>query len=537
MTLASFRWPLVAVLAIAAGGCNGGGRSDAQSPPPPPSPAPPPGPSWVTGTFLPASTFEAQCVSPRTGTNPLTNEPYPDTLGTTLSQNNWLRSWSNETYLWYDEIVDVNPANYATASYFDLLKTNSTTGSGAPKDKFHFTYATTEWIALAQSGTSAGYGVEWAVVRPIPPRNIVAAYVQPGSPAATAGVRRGMSVISVDGADVEFSNSPSLVDTFVAGLFPEQPGETHTFRLRDRDFLLSTITLQSASITMDPVPTVLVHSTLSGPVGYVLFNDHVATAERALIDAFTTLKSANIVDLVLDLRYNGGGFLGIASELAYMIAGPVPTAGRTFEHLRFNDKHASVDPVTGETLAPLPFADTAIGYSAASGGPLPTLNLPRVFVLTGGSTCSASESIINSLRGVNVQVIQIGGGTCGKPYGFYPTDNCGTTYFTIQFKGVNDAGFGDYTDGFVPSNSFSLGERVPGCAVGDDFARALGDPLEARFAAALAYRDGGPQACPMPASTSQPGFSKPLSAGVAESLDGIVFKSPWLQNRSLVSPR
>ena len=91
------------------------------------------------------------------------------------------------------------------------------------------------------------------------------------------------------------------------------------------------------------------------------------------------------------------------------------------------------------------------------------MNLSRVYVLTGGTTCSASESIINGLRGVDVEVIQIGSTTCGKPYGFYPEDNCGTTYFSIQFKGVNAAGFGDYADGFSPSNtSGAAARRVPG---------------------------------------------------------------------------
>ena len=69
---------------------------------------------------------------------------------------------------------------------------------------------------------------------------------------------------------------------------------------------------------------------------------------------------------------------------------------------------------------------------------------------------------MNGLRGVGVEVIQIGSTTCGKPYGFYPTDNCGTTYFTIQFKGVNDAGFGDYSDGFSPAQCWRSRRRCAG---------------------------------------------------------------------------
>ncbi len=101
-----------------------------------------------------------------------------------------------------------------------------------------------------------------------------------------------------------------------------------------------------------------------------------------------------------------------------------------------------------------------------AGQALPALNLSRVFVLTTASTCSASEAIINSLQGVNVQVIQVGSTTCGKPYGFYPADNCGVTYFSIQFQGVNAKNFGDYPDGFTPQNTIAVqGVLLPGCSV------------------------------------------------------------------------
>ena len=130
------------------------------------------------------------------------------------------------------------------------------------------------------------------------------------------------------------------------------------------------------------------------------------------------------------------------------------------------------------------------------GSTLPTLELPRqrVFVLTTNSTCSASEAIINGLRGVDIEVIQFGSTTCGKPYGFYPQDNCGTTYFTTQFRSVNAAGFGDYPDGFSPANSSesTVGITLPGCQAVDDFS-PLGEITEPMLAAALAYRENGGQ--------------------------------------------
>ncbi|MCI0434936.1 MAG: S41 family peptidase, partial [Gemmatimonadetes bacterium] len=318
------------------------------------------------------------------------------------------------------------------------------------------------------------------------------------------------------------------VDVLNAGLFPAGPNETHTFEIRDAGSPTTrTVTMVSANVASAPVQNVTTVPTGTGVVGYMLFNDHIATAEGALIDAIETLQAASVSDLVLDIRYNGGGYLDIASELAFMIAGPGQTTGATFERLEFNDKHPTTNPVTGEPLTPVPFHSTSLGFSVPPGQVLPSLNLTRVFVLTGPGTCSASESIINSLRGVDVEVIQIGSTTCGKPYGFYPADNCGTTYFSIQFRGVNADGFGEYPDGFSPQNTPSTaGVRIPGCSVADDFSRALGDPAESRFASALSYRAGQP--CEPPT-----GLSLESLDGAPVPADGEVYKSPWLENRIL----
>ena len=282
----------------------------------------------------------------------------------------------------------------------------------------------------------------------------------------------------------------------------------------------------AANVTSTPVQNV---GTIgrSGAVGYMLFNDHIATAEAQLIAAFAQLQAAGVSDLVLDVRYNGGGYLDIASEVAYMIAGPAPTTGQGFERTMFNDKHPNTNPVTRRPLTPVPFHTTSLGFSGPQGQPLPTLNLSRVFVLTSPNTCSASEAIINGLRGVGVEVVQIGTTTCGKPYGFYPEDNCGTTYFSIQFQGVNAQGFGDYPDGFSPANTGSSpGVPVPGCSVADDFSRALGDPAEGRLAAALANRVNA--SCPTAAAAATAGRARDLS-----SADGVAHKSPWRENRIL----
>jgi hypothetical protein len=483
--------PLVLSLAACGGGGGGGGLGGA---------GPGPGTGWQAGVFLPDSTFQNRCANPRPGSS--------DVRGSAVDENNWLRSWSNDTYLWYREITDRDPSLYSTVDYFNLLKTSATTNTGQPKDKFHFTYDTDDWIALSQGGVSAGYGAAFEVLAPAPPRRIVVSYVEVNSN-AFGELQRGDEVLLVDGEDAVNGNTQAIVNALNAGLFPGDLNETHTFRVRGVNGQERNVTLVSQSVTSDPVPIVDVLPTNLGDVGYLLFNDHIATAEGELENAMSTLRDAGVTDLVLDLRYNGGGYLDIASEVAYMIANPTLTSGRTFEKLVFNDKHPTTDPVTGRALTPTPFHATSQGFTGASGRTLPNLALNRVYIITGPGTCSASESIINSLRGVNVQVYLIGSTTCGKPYGFYPTDNCGTTYFTIQFRGENNANFGDYSDGFSPANTpVNAGVTVPGCSVADDFTRELGDSTERRLSAALAFRASNNQTCPAASGFTDPRISK-----------------------------
>ena len=513
----------------ACGGSSGGSGFGGSSPPPPPG-----GNAWQPGVFLDASTFANRCVNPRSGTDPATNAPYLDVQGTVLDENNFLRSYSDNTYLWYSEIVDQDPGQFNDPLvYFAQLRTTETTPSGQPKDKFHFTIPTDEFFQASQGGVSAGYGITWSVIESAPPREVAIAFTEPNSPATNLPMplERGARVLAIDGVDMINGND---VDTLNNGLFPANTGETHTFEILDLGSQNSrTVQLTSATITAAPVQNVSFVDTPTGRVGYMLFNDHILPAEDALINAINQLNGFAIDDLVLDLRYNGGGFLFIASQLAYMIGGPQATAGQTFESIQFNDKHPVTNPVTGEPIEPTPFYDLSTTSQA-----LPVLNLPnrRLFVLTGDGTCSASESIINGLRGVDIDVYQVGSTTCGKPYGFYARDNCGTTYFTIQFRGVNAKNFGDYTDGFSPENSTGVvGTLIPGCSVADDYNALLGDPLEGRFAAALNFRDT--QNCPAATGTAAPEFSKIGAAPAAVRGAKIrTVDNPMRENRILGKP-
>ena len=211
----------------ACGGGGGGGSAPAPAPPepqggsgsntsnPPPAPTEP---GFASGTFEPYDNFSQMCETPRSGVDSR-GRPFQDVQGTTVDENNWLRSWSNELYLWYDEIVDVDPESLSTPDYFDQMRTFDTTPSGAPKDKFHFTIPTEDWIRESQSGIRGGYGATFAILASSVPRQVVVAYTEPNTPATDPDVdlRRGATILEVDGVSLV---DGSDVDTLNAGLFP-----------------------------------------------------------------------------------------------------------------------------------------------------------------------------------------------------------------------------------------------------------------------------------------------------------------------------
>ncbi|MAA95566.1 MULTISPECIES: S41 family peptidase [unclassified Arsukibacterium] len=468
---------------IGSGGGSGGGGSGGGSGVTPPT--------WTPGVFAAESNFKNYCATPRTGTDPYNdNQPYPDRAGTTMHEKMWLRSWSNNTYLWYRELPDNNPANFNTVTaFFDQLKTDELTDSGAEKDNFHFSQNTASYKQQTQSGVTSGYGISWSFGSTRPPRSLLVAYTEPDSPAANANILRGADLVEVDGVDFVNDNTNAGVNAINAALFPQSAGEQHEFVFITNDGNTLTVTLTSADVASSPVQNVQILETDAGKVGYLQFNSHIALAQSQLINAVNSFANANVNEVVLDLRYNGGGLLALASQFAYMVSGDAIIQDRIFEQTVFNDKYPNRDPVTGQTLSPMPFYGFEIDYEGGrlTNTPLPELNLNRIFVLSTGDTCSASEAFINGLRGIDVEVILIGDQTCGKPYGFYPTDNCGTTYFTIQFSGVNAKGFGQYADGFYPTPVPTFAADVKGCQVADDFSAQLGDPNENMLASALHY--------------------------------------------------
>ena len=135
--------PLLVAASLTVAGCSGGGSESASNNVTPPV-TDTSSITWTKGQFTPYAEIALQCKADQTGSE--------------LTEKLWLRSWSNDTYLWYDEIFDRDPAPYTVAQYFDLLITDELSETGNVKDKFHFSMPTDEWEQLNQSGASFGYG-------------------------------------------------------------------------------------------------------------------------------------------------------------------------------------------------------------------------------------------------------------------------------------------------------------------------------------------------------------------------------------------
>ncbi|CCQ11181.1 hypothetical protein PALB_20550 [Pseudoalteromonas luteoviolacea B = ATCC 29581] len=477
-------------------GCGGGGGDTSVSPTPT-TPVTPPSSNvntWVAGQFTSSETLRHLCEVPRTGTNPYDdNKPYPDKPGTALQEKLWVRSYSHETYLWANELLDNDPALYDSVfSYFDQLKTTATTPSGKPKDNFHFYQSYEDYIKEAQSGVRSGYGIRWAFISNKPPRELRVAYTQTNSQAQQAGVMRGDTVLAIDGININDTTEQGI-NTLNRGLAPAS-GESHVFTLQKVSGETRDVTLIAADIQQTPVQNTKVIDASGKRVGYLQFNQFISVAQPDLINAVKQFSNAQIDALVLDMRYNGGGLLALSSQLGYMIAGPGRTANRVFNQSIDNGKgnvySNANDTITG-------FYNREIDFDALvfKDTTLPNLDLNTVYILTTGNTCSASESLINALLGIDVNVVLIGNTTCGKPYGFFPTPNCGSVFYTIQFKSSNEKGFGDYSDGFSPSRTPLLATEVNGCVVNDDFDHALGSSEERLLSTALTHIATG--TCPV----------------------------------------
>jgi len=376
---------------------------------------------------------------------------YPDEpLNCSLDEmRNWVQANMYDYYLFYDQVPNVNLNNYQNVeSLIDDLRVG-------PYDKFSYISDAAASTALFEEGKIYGYG--WKLKRAASSSNDVQiAFVYPRSPLADEQVKRGDFLLAINGVH-PLEMSAAQWDEFL-GVGTEI--KTPTFTLLDANGNQRELSVTREEFSIDTVLDARVIPTGTAQVGYLAFTKFLETSNQELEEAFALFNQQGVDELVLDLRYNGGGRISVANKLASTIAGP-QYAGQTFAEVSFNEKYAAEN-------TPFRMVST-----------LNSLSLDRVVVLSSPNTCSASEMIINGLKPF-VDVVQIGGTSCGKPYGSAPNQACGKQMSALQFRFVNAAGVGDYYEG-IPAD----------CTATDSLNANLGDPEESMLKAGLAYISAG----------------------------------------------
>ena len=424
-SMVSFMLALCALLAA----CGGGGSGSASSPASTPS---------ATSTSTALASY---------GTQPATCS--------VADQRSWLRAYMADQYFWSANLGAGNESASSLDAFFhSLLYT--------PSDRYSYSQSTTEFTQFFAEGTRTGYGYSLAYADAAQ-TVLQVRLTEPLSPVGLAGLQRGDTIVAIDGFSPAQITSGALAAVDTAGVL-------RSFSVKDGSGTPRSFTALSASYPLTPVLATKILTAPNGArVGYLAYQEFITSSAAALGNAFNTFRAAGVTELIVDLRYNGGGSVTTARNLASMMGG-ASLNGQIFAGLRFNARNSASN------------FNYAFTSSADTLPALPLEGLSRVFVIASASTASASELVINSLKPFR-NVITIGSATYGKPYGFLPRDACGITYSAVNFDTVNAQGVGGYTSGLAAT-----------CAQSDDLSKALGDPAERRTAAALSYIQTG--ACP-----------------------------------------
>jgi carboxyl-terminal processing protease len=332
-----------------------------------------------------------------------------------------------EFYLWYDmpeasSVTETNKDNYTDPSALLEAMRYKTL------DRWSFIADYDEFTA-EMSGEFVGHGIRISLDSEGKAR---IAMIYNNSPLYANGVRRGWIIKKINGTDLAPILQANDLTAYSNLLGASKAGIKNVFvfqNARGRE-----VKIQSIKSSFK-VNTVIVKDTLqltTGTTGHLVFDQFITPSADELAAAFTYFKSVGAKDLILDLRYNTGGYLAIAQALASYISGGAQV-GKVFAKLTYNDKHQ-------EANSSFLFKNTS--YS---------LNLPRLVVITSRSTASASEAVINGLRPF-MNIVTIGDTTNGKPTGMNGWDVGKKYYFwPVTFKIVNASNEGDYFDGIFPA--------------------------------------------------------------------------------------
>ena len=388
------------------------------------------------------------------------------------ARKDWAASVLKEWYLFPETLpANLNPAAYASVDdYIDAL---TATARAQGRDRY-FTFLTSiaEDNALFNSGSSAGFGVRFFY--DTSQNRVFVAEAYEGAPALAAGIDRGTELLAIGTS----AGNLQLVSALMASggpqavsnaLGPSNPGVTRVLRISDSSGTRD-VSVAKADYALTPVSSrygAKIIDDNGRKAGYVNLRTFINTADPALRQAFASFKAAGVTDVIVDVRYNGGGLVSIANLIGDLMGANRSTSDvlsfTTFRPEKSSNNSTRFFQPKAESIAPT-----------------------RIAFIGTESSASASELIINAfIPYLHNKSALIGTDTYGKPVGQIAVDQaaCDDRLRVVAFKTENAAHQGDYYTGLASKVEAS-------CQAGDDITRQLGDPLEASTRAALDFLAG-----------------------------------------------
>ena len=377
----------------------------------------------------------------------------PATTAETVDQlaRDYLYDAMNQYYFWYNLMPAVVKTDYKDPyTLLDAMMYKTL-------DRWSFVQTYEEYLAMSQ-GDFVGHGISLGLD---PNNHVRIVQIYNNSPLYSLGVRRGWIVKQLNGTDLApifLANDATAYNNLIGA---STAGITNTFLFQTPQGKDSTIVSTKAAFTLN---TVLLADTLhlkSGITGHLVFDQFIQPSNDELLTAFTYFSQNNITDLIVDLRYNGGGDISVLTNMASYLAGTAKL-NTPFLQLTFNDKNTSYNTTYNFNSVAFP------------------LSITKLIIITTRETASASEDFINGLKPI-LDVHTLGDTTNGKPVGMigipYQTSYM---FWPITFSLVNSAGQGGFYKGFAPD------KYVP-----DDFTHDWNDRNEACFKEAIYYLEHG----------------------------------------------
>lgn len=423
-------------------------------------------------------------VEPRKASVEISVEGYPESVVLEIVQsegvtekgdgryrevNEWIYRRMSENYLW-NEPIPTLPLDYSL-DYSAFLKSildgvakcdDVNHDDGAYNQELRTEYYS-QIISAAPLTKAVGQqerGNGFYRLRPVDlgvALGVVVDAVVPGGPADRSGIKRGHFISEVNGIEITMDNYKSVTSKLYTDALTVK---LNTVQWQG-EYLDKAVLSEAGTVYLvpeyytDPAIYKAETVTLSNgrKVGYLLYMGFHTDYDEQLIEVFDKFKADGVEDLVLDFRYNNGGEILSSTLMATMIAGQ-KHKGEILAKLTFNAQRTAVGEEASYRIGIPETKEYPDGYMLIQEGLSHSLDLDRVYVITSGYTASASEIIINGLRGLGIEVNLVGTRTSGKNVGMegYSTSfrNYDFLLYPVTFYIENAQGFRDYPEGFAP---------------------------------------------------------------------------------------